>query len=317
VKVSLYTITLNGGYYDGPHVPLLDIFPMAKEWGYDGIEIEGKRPHGFALDLNKEARETIKKTAGDNGLEVSCIASYNDFTSPIDEHRENELLNVHSQIMLAKDVGAPIVRVFPFWSGVTRVNGRIRYDVARHKQLHRHPGTMPLEQWRFVRACLKEAAQIAEGEGIILALQNHKEIINTYHDMLDLIHEVDSPALKACLDQPIMADHGEEYYRGALEATGDLQVHTHFGGRFEEGDDGKVYRPKKDEYGFPRSYKPDTHDYLFVKLMKEIINYQGHTGYELCGPVLTNHDYEGLEYAKGQAALAVRFMRQCMEAAGY
>jgi hypothetical protein len=282
VKVSLYTITLNGGYYDGPHVPLLDIFPMAKEWGYDGIEIEGKRPHGFALDLNKEARETIKKTAGDNGLEVSCIASYNDFTSPIDEHRENELLNVHSQIMLAKDVGAPIVRVFPFWSGVTRANGRIRYDVARHNQLHRYPGTMPLEQWRFVRACMFDFAP-----------------------------------RKALRDQPIMAYHGEEYYRGALEATGDLQVHTHFGGRFEEGDDGKVYRPKKDEYGFPRSYKPDTHDYLFVKLMKEIINYQGHTGYELCGPVLTNHDYEGLEYAKGQAALAVRFMRQCMEAAGY
>ena len=54
-----------------------------------------------------------------------------------------------------------------------------------------------------------------------------------------------------------------------------------------------------------------------VVLMKEIINYQGHIGYELCSPVLTNHSYEGLEYAKDQAALAVRFMRQCMEAAGY
>ena len=39
-----------GGRPDGPAVPLLDIFPLAREWGYDGIEVEGKRPHGFALD---------------------------------------------------------------------------------------------------------------------------------------------------------------------------------------------------------------------------------------------------------------------------
>ncbi len=37
MKISLYTITLSGGYYDGPAVGLLDIFPKAKAWGYDGV----------------------------------------------------------------------------------------------------------------------------------------------------------------------------------------------------------------------------------------------------------------------------------------
>ena len=59
MKVSLYTITLNGGYYRGDPVPLMEIFPLAKQWGYDGIEIEGKRPHGSPLDLGKMERDSI------------------------------------------------------------------------------------------------------------------------------------------------------------------------------------------------------------------------------------------------------------------
>ena len=73
MKISLYTITLSGGYYDGPAVPLLEIFPKAKEWGYDGIELEGKRPHGSPLDLDAAARKQIRRAAEDNGLEISAL----------------------------------------------------------------------------------------------------------------------------------------------------------------------------------------------------------------------------------------------------
>ena len=51
MKISFYSISLNGGYYGGPPIPLLETIPMAKGWGYDGIELEGKRPHGSPLDL--------------------------------------------------------------------------------------------------------------------------------------------------------------------------------------------------------------------------------------------------------------------------
>jgi len=239
MKVSLYTITLSGGYYDGPAVPLLDIFPMAREWGYDGIEIEAKRPHGSPLDLDPAARDRIRKAAEDNGLEISAVAAYNDYSSPIDEHRENELLMTREQIRLAADLGAPVVRVFAAWSGATRRDGLITYDVARYNLEHRWPGTTQLERWCYVRDCLAEAAAMAEDAGVTLALQNHKPIIDHYQDMLDFIREVDSPALKACLDQPLLSRHTEDHYRAALEATGDLMVHSHFGGRFERGPDGR------------------------------------------------------------------------------
>lgn len=302
MKVSLYTITLNGGYYRGPAVPLMEILPLAKKWGYDGIELEGKRPHGSTLDLGKAERDAIKKAAADNGLELSCVAAYNDYTSPVEEHRQNELINTREQIFLARDIGAPIVRVFSAWSGVTIRDGVITYDIARHNHLHRFSGVTPLEQWYYVRDCLREAAKIAEGEGVILALQNHKPVIEKYQDMLDFIHEVDSPALKACLDVPLMVEHTEEYYREALGNVGALQVHTHYGGRYVRKDDGTVIRDPK--------FAGKTNDQLFYKLQKELCGFAGHNGYELCSPTLTGHDHEGLEHAKLQAELACAYMKQ-------
>ncbi len=305
MKISLYTITLSGGYYAGPPVPLLEIIPKAKAWGYDGIEIEAKRPHGNPMDLDKAGRERIRKTAADHGLAISCIASYNDFSSPIDEHRENELLMVREQIRLAAELGSPIVRIFAAWSGVSRRDGRITYDLARYNIDHRFPGTTQLERWCFVRDCLAEAARMAADFGVTLALQNHAPIITDYTHMLDFIGEVNSPALKACLDSPLMRLHSREHYREAIHATGDLLVHTHFGGRFERARDGSAQRIPYCPGGYPAE------DPAFVKLLKEI-GYQGHNGYELCSPVLTGHRFEGLEYALLQAELACQYMRQIM-----
>ena len=303
MKVSLYTISLSGGYYRGPAVPLMDIISKAKAWGYDGIELEGKRPHGSPLDLDAKARDKIKKAAADNGLDISCVAAYNDFSSPIDEHRENELLMVRELIRLAKDVGAPIVRVFALWSGVTRRDGVITYDVARANVERRFPGTLPIEQWRYVRECLKEASRMAEGEGVTLALQNHEPIIHSYKEMMEFVREVNSPALKACLDSPLEKEHTEAHYREALKQTGSFMVHSHFGGRFERTKDGKIVRVGE--------YKAD--DRLFLKLAKEIAGFKGHNGYELCSPVLTRHDYEGLDYALLQVELAGKYMKEIMQ----
>ncbi len=308
MKISLYTITLNGGYYGGPAVPLLEIFPKARDWGYDGIEIESKRPHGNPMDLDAAARKMIRRVAEDNGLEISCIAAYNDYSSPVDEHRENELLMTREQIRLAADLGAPIVRVFAAWSGVTRRDGCITYDVARYNLEHRYPGTTRLERWCHVRECLIEAARIAREHGVTLALQNHSPLIENYQDMLDLIEEVKSPGLKACLDPPLMKCYTQQYYRQALEATGARMVHSHFGGRFLRKPGGGVQRERS-------PVMPPGADWpTFLRLARETLDYKGHVGYELCSPVLIGHRHADLPYALEQAELACQYMRQIMDA---
>jgi sugar phosphate isomerase/epimerase len=306
MKVSLYTISLSGGYYRGDAVPLLDIFPLAKEWGYDGVEIEGKRPHGSPLDLDGPARSAIRQAAEDNGLELSAVAAYNDFSSPVEEHRENEMLMVRELIRLAADLGSPIVRVFAAWSGVTLRDGCITYDVARYNIERRYPGTTALERWEYVRECLVEVSRMAQDYGVVLALQNHAPITSHWDHVLQLVEEVNSPALKVCLDAPLMQRHTAEYYREAITATGDLLVHTHFGGRFERDGDGRVTPVTSRAH-------PALCDYpAFLGAAKELVGFDGHIGYELCSPVLTGHRHAGIGVALDQAKLACAYMRQVL-----
>jgi sugar phosphate isomerase/epimerase len=51
MKVGLYTITFLGVWYRGEALTLEQVIDRAREYGYAGVEIDGKRPHGNPLDL--------------------------------------------------------------------------------------------------------------------------------------------------------------------------------------------------------------------------------------------------------------------------
>ena len=49
MKIGLYRITYLGLWYGGEALRLEEVLRRAKEFGYDGVEIDGKRPHGNAI----------------------------------------------------------------------------------------------------------------------------------------------------------------------------------------------------------------------------------------------------------------------------
>ena len=90
-------------------------------------------------------------------------------------------------------------------------------------------------------------------------------------------------------------------------------VHTHYSGRFERQEDGSVIRLGTSPQPWltkPPSYQSD--DATFLGIAKEVVNYSGHIGYELCSPVLIGHHHAGQEYALEQAELACAYMRQIL-----
>jgi sugar phosphate isomerase/epimerase len=303
MKVGLYTVTFSGAWYDGPPMPLLDVLKLAKDMGYDGAEIGAKRPHGNPMDLDEKARSRIRDQVASLGLEIPAVAGYNNFASPILEQQENELLVAREQVKLARDLGAPILRVFAAWRGITLRDGHATYEIAR-RQSARGPDVTSLEQWNWCKQCLRELADFAGEQGVTLALQNHEPLIRDYQDVLDMIREVGSPALKASQDCPLLASQDQAHVREAVRATGDLQVHSHFGGEFDEVDGEAVQRPIRFSRRSLFNY-PD-----FVKALAEI-KYRGYLCYEFCHPCLSeSHELEGIAEVKRQAALAQRYMRK-------
>jgi sugar phosphate isomerase/epimerase len=311
MKLGLYSITYLGLWYRGRELPLAEMIARARRYGYDGIEIDGKRPHGNPLDWPSGRCRELRSRADGEGIEIYAVAANNDFSNPVPEVREAQICFVRELIRMTADLGAPTLRVFLAWWGVTRHPQLATYDIAEGYWPIVHEKFRNDEIWGWCREALVECARYAGDAGVTLALQNHRPLIDDHHDLLRMIREVDSPHLKACLDAPLLPDRSTAAIRDAAHAAGPLQVLSHFGGEFERRADGTIR-------GFERNdgvVGEDTERYYrdFVRAMGEV-GYGGYIGYELCHqlPVIDGQTV-GIEYADEQARLAAEFMRALID----
>src|SRR5213594_3845164 len=70
MKIGLYSITYLGGWYRGEALTLPELIRTAKKFGYDGVEIDGKRPHGNPLDWPKARCQELQRLAVGEGIEI-------------------------------------------------------------------------------------------------------------------------------------------------------------------------------------------------------------------------------------------------------
>ena len=306
MKVGLYSITYLGIWYRGGALSLAEVFDQARRLGYSGVEIDGKRPHGNPMDIDQRARQEIRAIAADRGLDIPAIAANNDFSSPVPEYRECQLLMVRELIALARDLGAPVVRLFLAWPGVTYRDGIATYDIARRRWAEIERDTPRHEIWDDARALFREAAGIAAAEGVTLALQNHGPVIRHHRDVVDMVNEVDSPAFQICLDAPLLTDQSDTAVRAAVAEVGSRQVLSHFGGEYVRAADGSV-RQREMEFGAPPVNYP-----TFVEALRES-GYDGYISYEFChraqGP---RHELQGREYVDEQTKLAHEYLNSLL-----
>jgi len=148
IKIGLYSITYGGVWYRGDALSVEQVIGRARKFGYEGIEIDGKRPHGNPLDMPKARCQNIRKLASDQGIEIYAVAGNNDFSSPIPEHRESQLVYLRELMRMTSDLGAKVVRVFLGWPGVTLLpEGGGRYDIAQAVWKAEHQGFSDEQTW--------------------------------------------------------------------------------------------------------------------------------------------------------------------------
>ncbi|MGH9575149.1 MAG: sugar phosphate isomerase/epimerase family protein [Candidatus Acidiferrales bacterium] len=301
IKVGLYSITYLGVWYRGGALSLEDVILRAKGFGYTGIEIDGKRPHGNPLDMPKARCEQLRNFAESEGIEIYAVAANNDFSSPIPEHRESQLVYVRQLISVTRDLGVKLLRVFLAWPGVTVFpEGGGTYDVAKTTWRHVHE-TIPEEQtWEWCRQGLAETARYAGEHGITLALQNHPPVINGYQDCLRMLREIGSPYLKVCFDGRLEKKMNEADVERATREVGRLQVLSHYGGEYDEGPQGVTITPGE-------------------KCAAEIrglveTGYQGYLSYELCHPLpLIDGKVPAIDFVDKNARIAAIYMKNLIQ----
>jgi len=298
VKIGLYSITYGGVWYRGDALTVEQVIGRAKKFGYRGVEIDGKRPHGNPLDMPKARCQQLREMAGDEGIEIYAVAGNNDFSSPIPEHREAQLVYTRELMRMTADLGASVVRVFLGWPGVTlRPEGGGRYDIAQAVWKAEHKDFSEEQTWAWCRESLDEASRLAGDFGVTLALQNHPPVIqHGYVDCLRMVKEVASPHLKICFDARLEHSLDEAAVRKAVNEVGALQTLWHYGGEYDRGPDGITV--KGDEKAQAE----------MLGLLD--IGYRGYAGFELCHPLpVVNGQTVGLEFVDKNAQLAAEYMK--------
>ncbi len=302
MKVGLYSITYLGCWYKDRPLTWQETLQRAKDFGFDGVEFDAKRPHANPMDWDMNTRKAVRERAGELGLELPALAANNNFASPLPEDREAEMLMVREQIKLAADLGCKVLRVFAAWPGITFRDGWANYDEPRKQWEAAWPGIPKLTRWNYMVDCFREVAKIAGDNGVVLALQNHAPLVNTWQECNKVIKAVNSPHLKICFDLPPVEDN-KENITTAINTIGHLDVLFHYNGEFERQKDGKLVVVPS--FGYPSIFN---YGHLINELQR--IGYKGYLNWEFCHCAIDANGNPGtLKMIDEQTRFALEYMR--------
>jgi sugar phosphate isomerase/epimerase len=286
MKIGLYSITYLGIWYRGEHMELKELMRFAKKEGWEGIEFDTKRPHAAPMDLSCDDRKELRDLAGELDLPISAVSPNSDLSSFIPERQEAWICYVRECIKMTKDLGSPICKIFAAWPGVIVRDGLGGYHYTR--ELPEPYPAWQTERWDNARNALQELSAVAEEQGVVLALQNHRPITNNDGDVLKMIAEVGSPALKACMD------HGTAE---TVRLAGDLQVHSHYNGEFRKSSQGRLVSTHKVGYG------------PFVNALVAS-GFDGFMNWEFCHPAMQYGQRTGIDYVHRVTREALEYMKR-------
>ena len=68
MKIGLYSITYRGIWYRGNAVDVFSLVRLAKEQGWEGLELDAERPHAAPMDLSRDDRKRLRDLAGEVGF---------------------------------------------------------------------------------------------------------------------------------------------------------------------------------------------------------------------------------------------------------
>ncbi len=197
-SVSMYSLHR---YVKHENLDVFGFIEYAAAIGVDGVEL---------LDIYwKNEQEEIPQVLSllaENNLQVSAYDITNNFVKPDEKERQHEINRVHQAIDIAKELNTNVVRIF---------SGDILEGV-------------PFEQGKeWIIECLKECATYAEQQGVILGIENHGYFAGRSEQIIELIHNVNSPNILSTLDTGnfLLVD---ENPNDAVTKVKQYVVHVHF-----------------------------------------------------------------------------------------
>ncbi|MFF7228575.1 MULTISPECIES: sugar phosphate isomerase/epimerase family protein [Streptomyces] len=155
-----------------PGMPVAEVLRLAADTGYQGVELRAHPEEPVHPLLGTRERAAVRGQFADAGVEILAVAGYARVAAARDAAGEEELAHELSElVLLAADLGAPYVRVFP--GGGDRPAAEADADAAR-----RLAAVAPLAAERGVRVLLEthDSHRTGADAARILGPVGHRQI---------------------------------------------------------------------------------------------------------------------------------------------
>jgi sugar phosphate isomerase/epimerase len=169
----------------------LDLFQVcdfAAKLGFDAVDLTGYFFPGYPQAPADAYLFRLKRHAFNLGLDLSGTGVRNDFTAADPATRAEGVARLKTWIEVAAKLGAPTVRAFADSQSPFKTWQQASGNAPREK----------VETW--MADSIRECAVHGEKFGVIVAVQNHGDFINTGSEHLSLLRRVDHEWCAALVD---------------------------------------------------------------------------------------------------------------------
>jgi sugar phosphate isomerase/epimerase len=171
IKLSCNLYSFNAPLRGG-EMTLEQVLDFCAELGFDAVDPTGYYFPGHPVPPSDAYLHSVKRRAFRNGLDVSGTGVRNDFTVPDAAKRQADVAHVGRWVEVAAKLGAPALRVF---DGRGETKGPVREQMIG-----------------WVVEAFRACAALGERHGVVIAYQNHDELLKTADEVLALRERVAS-----------------------------------------------------------------------------------------------------------------------------
>lgn len=173
---SSLKLSLNAYSFNDPllakQLSLDQLLQFCADEGIAALDITAYYFHGYPIVPPDDVLFQFKRKALQLGVDISGTGVRNDFTEPDQTKRNEQVQLVKNWIVAAAKIGAPVIRIF---AG------------------NRNPTSNEREAMQQqVISAIKECVEFGKQQGVVVAVQNHNDFIQTADQALDFIRQVNS-----------------------------------------------------------------------------------------------------------------------------
>jgi sugar phosphate isomerase/epimerase len=169
----------------------LDLFELCDfcaKHGFDAVDVTGYFFPGYPKAPDRSYIIKLKRHAFDLGLEISGTGVRNDFTAADKAVRDEGVQRIKTWIEVAATLGAPTIRAF----------ADSQAPFKNWQEASKNASRSAVETW--MADSLRECAEYGQKFGVIVAVQNHGDFIDTGEKHRSLLERVGHDWCRAMVD---------------------------------------------------------------------------------------------------------------------